>query len=118
MGLRHRLHDLSKTASQHEADEIAQEADHSGCTPIAELHDRDVAIVSGTVRSAVLPPKRSVPALVVEVFDGGGSINLVWIGRRSIGGIEPGVFLKARGRVATVRGIPTIFNPAYQIIPR
>ena len=118
MGLRRHLHDLSKSAAEHEADEIAQQADRSGCTPIAELHDRDEAVISGTVRSAILPPKRSVPALVVEVFDGGGTVRLVWIGRRSITGIEPGVFLRARGRVAKVRGLATIYNPAYEIIPR
>ncbi len=118
MGLRHRFQDLSKTATQHEADEIAAQADHAGCTPIAALHDRDEATISGTIRSVVLPPKRSVPALVAEVFDGGGSANLVWIGRRSIGGIEPGVFVRARGRVATVRGTPTLFNPTYEIVPR
>ena len=65
-----------------------------------------------------LPPRRSVPALVAEVWDGKGSVNLVWIGRRTIAGIEPGVFLRARGRVATVHGAPTIFNPAYEIVPR
>jgi RecG-like helicase len=118
MGLRHRIHDLSKTATQHEADEIAAQADHTGCTPIAALHDRDEATVSGTIRSVVLPAKRGVPALVVEVFDGGGAANLVWIGRRSISGIEPGVFVRARGRVATVHGTPTMFNPAYEIVPR
>ena len=35
----------------------------------------------------------------------------------AIVGIEPGTFLRARGRVAEVRGVPTIFNPAYEIVP-
>jgi len=118
MGLRRRLHDLSKSAAEHEADEIAQQSDRAGCTPIVQLRNRDEAVVSGTVRSAILPPKRSVPALVVELFDGGGTVRLVWIGRRSIGGIEPGVFLRARGRVAMVRSVPTMYNPGYEIIPR
>jgi hypothetical protein len=42
----------------------------------------------------------------------------VWIGRRSIAGIEPGVFVRARGRVAEVRGAQTIFNPSYEIVPK
>jgi hypothetical protein len=58
-----------------------------------------------------------VPVLVAEVWDGNGAVNLVWIGRRTIAGIEPGVFLRARGRVAQVRGASTIFNPAYEIVP-
>jgi len=43
--------------------------------------------------------------------------NLVWLGRRRIGGIVPGTYLTAHGRVTYKHGIPTIFNPAYEIKP-
>jgi hypothetical protein len=76
-----------------------------------------MASVCGSVRAVTLPPKKSVPALVVDLYDGSKSLNLVWLGRRTIGGIQPGTFLKARGRVTYVKGVPTIFNPAYEIVP-
>ena len=50
-------------------------------------------------------------------YDGSRTINLVWLGRRTIGGIEPGTYVRATGRVTTMRGVPTIFNPAYEIVP-
>ena len=57
-----------------------------------------------------------MPALVVDLYDGSRTINLVWLGRRTIGGIEPGTYLRASGRVTYTRGIPTIFNPSYEIV--
>ena len=64
-----------------------------------------------------LRPRVNVPALVVDLYDGSRTINLIWLGRRTIGGIEPGTYLRATGRVTFTRGIATIFNPAYEIVP-
>ena len=72
---------------------------------------------AGAVRSVTLRPRVNVPALVVELYDGSQTLNLVWLGRRQIGGIEPGTYLTARGRVTYKNGVPTIFNPAYDIKP-
>jgi hypothetical protein len=55
--------------------------------------------------------------LVAEIFDGRTSVNLVWIGRRRIAGIEPGAVLRAVGRVSLRRGVATIFNPIYTLLP-
>jgi hypothetical protein len=117
MGLRERLRDLSKTSAEHQAEVLQEQALTEGGDDLTALAPRHPAYVCGTVRTVTLPPRRSVPVLVAEVWDGKGAVNLVWIGRRTIAGIEPGVFLKARGRVAEVRGVPTIFNPAYEIVP-
>ena len=117
MGLRERLHDLTKTPVEHQADALRTQAEVEGGDDLTALAPRHPATVCGTIRTVTLPPRRSVPALVAEVWDGNGSVNLVWIGRRSIGGIEPGVFVRAEGRVAEVRGTPTIFNPSYEILP-
>ncbi|HEX6916457.1 MAG TPA: OB-fold nucleic acid binding domain-containing protein [Phycicoccus sp.] len=118
MGLRERLHDFARTPVEQEADELREQSLTEGGDDLTALAARYPANVCGTVRTVTLPPRRSVPALVAEVWDGKGSVNLVWIGRRHIGGIEPGTFLRARGRVAMVRGAPTIFNPAYEIVPK
>ena len=84
---------------------------------MSDLQDRQVATVSGTVRAVTLRPRVNVPALVVDLYDGSQTINLIWLGRRTIGGIEPGTYLRATGRVTFTRGIATIFNPAYEIVP-
>ncbi|MGG5258870.1 OB-fold nucleic acid binding domain-containing protein [Phycicoccus avicenniae] len=118
MGVRERLRDLARTTTEQHADELREQTVSEGGDDLTALAPRHAACVCGTVRTVTLPPKTSVPALVAEIWDGKGAVNLVWVGRRSIGGIEPGTFVRARGRVATVKGNPTIFNPAYEIIPK
>lgn len=118
MGLRTRFRDLVKGADEHEADEIRARSSAAGGEERTAIHERESAVVRGTVRAVTMPPRRSVPLLIAEVFDGDTRVSLIWIGRRSIPGIAPGVFLKARGRVASTRLGPTIYNPAYEIVPQ
>jgi hypothetical protein len=108
---------LARTEIELEAEELQEDTGRLGATPIAELTDRADATVCGSVRSVTLRPRVNVPALVVELYDGSKTLNLVWLGRRRIGGIVPGTFLTARGRVTFRHGVPTIFNPAYEIKP-
>jgi hypothetical protein len=118
MGLRRRLKDFARSPMEQEADELRAQSYSTGGDDLTALAARYPATVCGTVRAVTLPARRSVPALVAEVWDGKGSVNLVWVGRRAVGGIEPGTFVRARGRVALMRGNPTIFNPSYEIIPK
>ncbi|GGL22846.1 OB-fold nucleic acid binding domain-containing protein [Phycicoccus endophyticus] len=118
MGVHERLRNLARTPLEEDADELQEQSASEGGDDLTALAPRYPACVCGTVRTVTLPPRRSVPALVAEVWDGKGSVNLVWVGRRSIGGVEPGAFLRARGRVATHKGVPTIFNPSYEILPK
>ena len=70
-GLRERLAGrFIRTEAELEADELQQDADRLGGTPIAELADRSEASVCGAVRSVTLRPRVNVPALVVELYDG------------------------------------------------
>jgi hypothetical protein len=108
---------LASTASELEDRELKQDTGRLGATPIADLADRSHASVCGAVRSVTLRPRVNVPALVVELYDGSKTLNLIWLGRRRIAGIVPGTYLTAHGRVTFKHGIPTIFNPAYEIKP-
>lgn len=108
---------FTKSVTQIEADELQEDAARMGCTPMCDLQDRQEATVSGTVRAVTLRPRVNVPALVLDLYDGSRTINLIWLGRRTIGGIQPGTYLRAHGRVTYSRGIPTIFNPSYEIVP-
>ncbi len=86
-------------------------------TPIADTADREVAVVSGTLRAVTARPRGSSPALQADLWDGSGSVTLVWLGRREIPGIEPGRRMVVKGRIATIRGAQTIFNPDYELRP-
>lgn len=92
--------------------------DDQESTPIRGVRPRERVTVVGEVRTVSLRPLVEVPALDVELWDGTGAVHLVWLGRRSIVGIAPGLRLRATGRVTEHRRAPTIFNPAYEILGR
>lgn len=118
MGLSRTLKRLTRSAEAHEQDELRETLDELGGTPIDQVEDKCVTECCGTVRSVSLRPRQDdVPALVVDLDDGHRTMNLVWLGRRTIAGIEPGVFLKVKGRVLFKKGVPTIYNPSYEIKP-
>jgi hypothetical protein len=108
---------LVRSESEPEVREPQEDTWRLGHTPIVDLADRSEASVCGSVRSVTLRARVTAPALVVEIYDGSKALNLVWLGRRRIGGIVPGTYLTAHGRVTYRLGIPTIFNPAYEIRP-
>src|SRR5690606_41512258 len=61
--------------------------------------------------------RTNLPTLEAELYDGSGTVTLVWLGRRRIGGVEPGTALTVRGRVALRDGEYVIYNPHYELRP-
>jgi hypothetical protein len=108
---------LARTESEAEAQDLQKDTGRLGGTRIIDLVDRSEASVCGAVRSVTLRPRVKVPALVVEIYDGSKTLNIIWLGRRRIRGVVPGTYLSVHGRVTYQHGIPTIFNPAYEIRP-
>ncbi|KNB51273.1 DNA-binding protein [Streptomyces caatingaensis] len=88
-----------------------------GCTRICDCDDRQIVKVTGTLRTVTLRPRAGVPALEAELFDGSAALDVVWLGRRSIAGIEPGRKLIASGRISMSRGRRVLFNPRYELRP-
>jgi hypothetical protein len=76
---------------------------------------RPVVTVSGTLRAVGERTVGGSPALEAELDDGTASLGVVWLGRRSIAGVEPGRELTASGRVAAFDGRPVLFNPRYEL---
>jgi hypothetical protein len=114
--LRSALHRLTSSDRELEAEDLQEQSGRLGGTPVSELPDRQAACVCGTVRSVTLRPRAGVPALVAELYDGSGMLTVVWLGRRSIPGIEAGRRLRVRGRVAQREGRPVVFNPEYELL--
>ncbi|MEO7982331.1 MAG: OB-fold nucleic acid binding domain-containing protein [Sporichthyaceae bacterium] len=115
--LKRAVNRLASSAKEHEAAELQKGCVEMGAVPVKELPDREKVRVAGTLRTVTLRPRAGVPALVAELYDGSGSINLVWLGRRQIAGIEPGRALVATGRVTRDNEQPVIFNPRYELRP-
>jgi hypothetical protein len=84
----------------------------------ATLPLRRPATICGTLRSVTLRPRAGVPALEAELYDGSGSLYVVWLGRRHIAGIEPGRRLRIQGMVTEADGQRAVFNPRYELVPR
>ena len=105
--------DDNELASQ----ELRGEAEQAGATAVTRCTRGEPVCVAGSLRSVTLRPRAGVPTLEAELYDGTGSITLIWLGRRRIGGIECGRSLVARGRMTEHDGRPTIYNAAYELKP-
>lgn len=116
--LRTVLRDLVASRGEVEAAEERRETQRSGCTAVRDLQDRRRAQVFGVVRSVILRPRQNVPALEAELYDGTGSMLVVWLGRRRIAGIDPGRRLRLEGLVSTRNGHAVMYNPRYELAPR
>lgn len=116
--MRERARALLASRAEVEAAEERQDSQATGCTPVGQVPDRSRAIVSGVLRSVTLRPRDGVPALEAELYDGSGTLDVVWLGRREISGIVPGRRLKVEGLVCKVGGRRVVFNPRYQLRPR
>ena len=97
--------------------ELRDEVDLAGATPVTACDRGSPVCVAGTLRAVTLRPRAGVPTLEAELYDGTGSITLIWLGRRRIGGVECGRGLVARGRMTVHEGRPTIYNAAYELRP-
>ncbi len=108
---------LIVSSEELEAEQLHQESQDLGSTPVVSCADREQVRVSGILRAVTLPPRTGVPALEAELYDGTGSLTIIWLGRRQIRGIEPGRQLVVHGRVARNQGRPVMFNPRYELRP-
>jgi hypothetical protein len=111
---------LSRWTADRERLHAAEEQAHAeamGGTPCAVLEDRVRSTVSGVLRTVTLRPRAGVPALEAEVFDGSGTLAVIWLGRREIAGVEPGRRIMVHGRVSRFDGRSVMYNPRYELVP-
>jgi hypothetical protein len=114
---RRMLDRLSTSQEDLHSAELQEDTQATGCTRISECSDRQIVKVTGTLRTVTLRPRAGVPALEAELFDGTAPLDVVWLGRRSIVGIEPGRKLIASGRISVSHGRRVLFNPKYELRP-
>lgn len=101
-----------------EADDLRDRTGRLGVASICDVPDRAMADVWGVVRSVTLPAVVDGPVrFVADLYDGSAAVEVVWMGRREVPGIEPGTSLRVQGRVSRHGRMPRIFNPRYEILP-
>lgn len=112
---RRALKRLAASTDEMEAEELDVERVAAGCNQIEKLSDRDYCTVYGHLKNVSLAPRAGAPSLEATLYDGSGMLTLVWLGRRKIAGIRPGVGLKVSGRVSCQDGQRLMFNPRYEL---
>ncbi len=107
----------TRSQEEVEAGELTTQAQEHGALAISACQRGQTVSVHGIIRSVTLRPRANAPTLEAEVYDGSGHITLVWIGHRSLSGVDVGRPISAQGRVTCPHGQATIFNPTYRLFP-
>lgn len=118
MSLRQVLRSVLASRTELDAGTEQRESLKHGAQPVAGCQVRQRVDVAGVVRSVTYAPAGAVPELLAELYDGTGSIDLVWLGRREIPGIEPGRRMSVTGTLCapeTGRSRPVLYNPTYRL---
>lgn len=97
---------------------LAHGTPRAGLVPIAEAPIGRLVRVGGDIASVILRPETTVQALEAEIDDGSARLVIVWLGRNSIRGIEPGRGIIIEGRVVRMDGVLMMHNPRYELLPR
>lgn len=86
------------------------------------LPERGRITVQGSVERVTLAPALGSPAFEVLVridwYGARQDVRVIWMGQRRVPGIEAGIGLRFEGMVTRVDGVPTVYNPRYEIIGR
>ena len=114
--LRRSISRWANTSDQHARD-MRREYAGEQLDRIGDAPDREQVRLRGTLRTVTLRPRGGVPALEAELFDGTGTLTVIWRGRRRITGIAPGRSLEIRGRIGRHEGHRIIYNPRYELMP-
>ncbi|WP_427017233.1 hypothetical protein ACQCSX_00765 [Pseudarthrobacter sp. P1] len=99
-------------------------------TAICDLPVRGRAVCGGFIDSVTILPAAEAPQFSAIVTDRdeyaeagqrpepglNHRVRLIWLGRRRVPGIAVGTRVRFEGMVSVRDGLPTIFNPRYEII--
>ena len=84
---------------------------------VADIHPRRFVHVTGVITSVTVRSWEHHPRLRARLCDDSGCVDLVFLGRRAVPGIEPGRKLTVRAMVAAGSDLPVIYNPDYELWP-
>ncbi|MEC5192479.1 MULTISPECIES: hypothetical protein [unclassified Arthrobacter] len=80
----------------------------------APVKKRGATAAAGTPGAAPAAPGARHPRSAVPK----DRLRVVWLGRRRIPGVDAGTELRLQGMVTVRDGLPTMFNPRYEILSR
>jgi RecG-like helicase len=74
-------------------------------------------VITGTIRSPGTVTVGNSPAFRFIVVDGSGELDVLFLGWRTVPGLQPGTRVTVEGRVGTHDCKLTLWNPKYVIEP-
>lgn len=107
---------LTEPAGVHDAEELSGRICGAGCVPIAEVSRGEHVSLTGRIRTVLTGGGEDFLGVTAEVFDGTGAVEVCWLGRRAIAGIDTGRTIRVTGRVGIRHGHKIMFNPRYELL--
>jgi len=109
------LRRMAESDEQRYAEEIeAWAAMVPGAVRISEAGTRSRVKLAGVVRRITVRPLEGNESLEALLYDGTGEITLMWMGRRSIHGLNLGTRLIVEGVVGVQRNERRMVNPTFE----
>jgi hypothetical protein len=103
----------------------------SGDVPLSQLPVKGRVVCRGWIESVTYVPTDRTAEFSAMVTDtdarhrtGGTAagqparLRVEWLGRRRVPGIDAGTEVRLEGMLSAVQGLPTMFNPRYEILSR
>ncbi|MBB1032573.1 OB-fold nucleic acid binding domain-containing protein [Dietzia sp. SLG310A2-38A2] len=87
-----------------------------GSSPVESAQRGQLVTLAGRVRTVLSGGGEQFLGVTAEVYDGTGAVDVCWLGRRSIPGIDTGRFVKVTGRIGVRAGQKIMFNPRYELL--
>jgi hypothetical protein len=85
--------------------------------PIGQVRPQERVVVRGKIRSSTAMALRGCPACRYALADGTGELDLIFLGRVEVRGLEKGRRCTAEGIAAIRDDRIVLWNPRYQLEP-
>jgi RecG-like helicase len=83
--------------------------------PARRIRAQSRVTVTGIIWSAETIAVGSSPAYHLTLADADGELTVLFLGRPSVRGLQPGTCVTVEGRVGTYHGELTLWNPRYVV---
>ena len=96
--------------------------------PVSGIPEKGRVVCHGHIESVTYMPADQTVAFTAIVSDsegarpgprpapGRGRLRVVWLGRHRVPGIDAGTEVRLEGMITHSQGLPTMFNPRYEIL--
>lgn len=99
-----------------DAADLSGRVQGTGCVRVSEVVRGELVTLTGRIRTVLTGGGEAFLGVTAEVFDGTGAVEVCWLGRRAIPGIDTGRFIRVTGRVGIRGGHKIMFNPRYELL--